>query len=532
MAGMTSFCGLGLCMALAAMPVEPPLSAVNDVANDRSASIARCLSLVDAVLDVVERHHIHQPRRSELETSFRAALRTALHEPKKEDRPKIRKPERLYASYLPDDFETLSWPAAIAAWWDSHTADAQTEAEFHSAVNQWLQSLPGGGALVSAEEHRVARQFAANQYVGIGIIVSLANHKFAIGKPVSGGPAERGGLQAGDEILAIDGWAVTQQLNEALARIRGEPGSDVIITFQRGDERRDVTITRGFIPFDSVTDLSQQILQSQIPPQFTEQRRIAGLHIARLSGSTVSELRQWERRMDKDGKKRALLLDLRSIQHDANVPALAVIADALVDSRALWHEVRRDDAPVVVPADRECLFRGMPVAVLVSDHTPAAGWILARALQSGRGAAIVHHQQWSLTNNPATGLPQVERKHEPESAALLLTDAVPIDNGRQVVHVATREIRFPVLPNQHLEHVWKSIGPSPGMVAVVRRKSGEPAAADASPSNARSAEWMTAYRQLQAALNPGLDSNPQTDVPVALACDWLKQQLTTQEASE
>lgn len=530
MATMSAVYGLGWCTALFAY-VDLPVSAVQDVVNEPSAAIARCVALTDEVLKIVAEHHVAATPRDELERSFRRALRGAApNNLAKAEREKLPWLGWLFPPSLADDFDTLDGPHAIAAWWNNWVSRADGESRFRLALNQWLQALPGGGAIVPAEEHRVARQFAANQYVGIGIALGTANNELTIGQALPGGPAERGGLQRDDHILAIDGWSTSgQPLAQVLARIRGEPGSNVTITIERNGQRRDMVLTRDFIRFDTVTDLAQQPLMKQTPRPLKENGAVAGLLISRLTGSTVSELRQWERTIRGDASKRAVIIDLRAIQHDRDAPNLAVIADALIDGRTLWYEVRRDNTPVAVPADRECLFRGMPLAVLVSDQTPPAGWILARALQAGRQAAIVHQQQWSVATDDDAGLPRVMRDQSPESAALLLTEAFSIDQGRQVVHVATREVRFRESSGHPpVTQVWKSLGAASGSIAVVR---GDPRAAINTQIISRSAAWTAAYRKLIADLNPGYAANRQADAPVELARDWLLEQLPAQESS-
>ena len=59
------------------------------------------------------------------------------------------------------------------------------------------------------------------------------------------GPADQAGIESGDVFVAvdadsIDGWSV----DEVTATVRGDAGTDVTITIQRGEIQLDITITR------------------------------------------------------------------------------------------------------------------------------------------------------------------------------------------------------------------------------------------------------------------------------------------------
>lgn len=58
--------------------------------------------------------------------------------------------------------------------------------------------------------------------------------------------ADRAGLREGDEIVTIDDVAVSGRTTaDAVARLRGDVGSHVVLGVRRGDERLNVRIERG-----------------------------------------------------------------------------------------------------------------------------------------------------------------------------------------------------------------------------------------------------------------------------------------------
>ena len=76
-----------------------------------------------------------------------------------------------------------------------------------------------------------------------------ATCQFVVMSPLADSPAEQAGLEAGDVVLAVDGEPVEgSTMEDQIARIRGEAGTDVTLTIQRDEgEPFDMTITRAEI---------------------------------------------------------------------------------------------------------------------------------------------------------------------------------------------------------------------------------------------------------------------------------------------
>ena len=71
--------------------------------------------------------------------------------------------------------------------------------------------------------------------------------------PLAGSPAEAAGLRAGDRILEIDGTStIGESVSSLVFQVRGEAGTDVTLTVERGTRTLDVTITRAVIDLREV----------------------------------------------------------------------------------------------------------------------------------------------------------------------------------------------------------------------------------------------------------------------------------------
>jgi hypothetical protein len=113
---------------------------------------------------------------------------------------------------------------------------------------------------------------------------------------------------------------------------------------------------------------------------------IGYVKIRQVNGSAAHELRRLERQFRADGIS-AVILDLRSTSsHDVHQALL--LADALMDGGTIGR-VRLSNGHVQeFHADRECLFRDWPLAVLIDRTTSGGGEWIAAALQDNRACVM------------------------------------------------------------------------------------------------------------------------------------------------
>lgn len=84
---------------------------------------------------------------------------------------------------------------------------------------------------------------------GVGMVVDGRDQAIVVARVVQGGPAARAGVQAGDMIVAVDGWRVPARPRSAdvAGRIRGKVGSTVVVRVLRGQPPQPLalSVTRG-----------------------------------------------------------------------------------------------------------------------------------------------------------------------------------------------------------------------------------------------------------------------------------------------
>ena len=277
----------------------------------------------------------------------------------------------------------------LVQFWPKTSRDAESAQLRQTFLYGMGQAVPGGLDFESAKQSVVNRQIAANQYVGIGVmIVSSGNgHRHQIGGTFPRGPAARAGIQPQEYIAEVDGVKTDKLSTEQLVdRLRGPEGTTVIlgVTSDATGEPRLVKLTRSVVPRQTV------IGHRQLAPEKWEcvlegERPVGYLNVQEMTASTVSELREYEAELDAKNVG-FLVLDVRGAQCSELRYAIAV-ADALLDDGSGF--VRSYGQTMSVPLERDCLFREWPMAVLVSSYTSGYAEWLACLLQRQRKAIVV-----------------------------------------------------------------------------------------------------------------------------------------------
>ncbi len=86
------------------------------------------------------------------------------------------------------------------------------------------------------------------KFVGIGVVIEALDEGMVfLSRICKRGPADRAGLRENDQLLAVDDIPVTADLEQLSNRVRGNLGTKVKITVQRGPEKKDFLVDRNYV---------------------------------------------------------------------------------------------------------------------------------------------------------------------------------------------------------------------------------------------------------------------------------------------
>ena len=247
----------------------------------------------------------------------------------------------------------------------------------------------------------------AGNFSGVGMEVGMRNNVITIISPLSGTPAEKAGLLAGDVLLAIDGTS-TEKMNidEAVRLIRGVAGTVVTLKMYRaGDlEPKDVKVTRATI---------------EIPTVKTEQKGDTFI-ITLYSFNALAETKMQEavRAYVKSGAKK-IVLDMRGNPGGYLQSAVSIASYFLPSGKIVLRESFADgrSEQVYRSAGRTLKeFAPKEMVVLIDGGSASAAEILA--------GALAQHDYATLIGTDSFGKGSVQELVDlPSGAALKVTIA-------------------------------------------------------------------------------------------------------------
>jgi carboxyl-terminal processing protease len=198
--------------------------------------------------------------------------------------------------------------------------------------------------------------------------------------PLPDSPAQGAGLTAGDVVLAVDGISVNgSTLEEQVAKVRGEPGTNVTLSLRRDQRTFDLTITRADI---QVREVSSRLLPDGIG--------YIALH--GFSDASATQFRDGIRDLLNQGAK-SFVFDLRD-NPGGYIEAARKIASEFVAQGVIFTQESAGDAVTTWDATGDGLATDpkLPLVVLVNNGSASASEIVAGALQDlGRGTIVGQH---------------------------------------------------------------------------------------------------------------------------------------------
>ena len=216
------------------------------------------------------------------------------------------------------------------------------------------------------------------EFVGVGIYgqVDLERGRLVVVSTFPGSPAEYGGIQHHDSILAVDGQPVTEEFS---SHLRGPQCSVVVLTVQSpGGAPRDVMLVRypihGNIPIDA------RIVAT------TDGSKIGYIFIPTFFDETIPG--QIEKALNEFGPLDGLILDLR--MNGGGISSVTYPILEYFISGTLGQFVSRDSSrPLEINANEIQNSQTVPLVVMVSQDTVSFGEIFAGVLQDAGRAQIV-----------------------------------------------------------------------------------------------------------------------------------------------
>ena len=310
------------------------------------------------------------------------------------------------------------------------------------AISGMLSGLDPHSAYLDKDAFKELQVGTQGEFGGLGIEVGMEEGLVKVISPIEDTPAYQAGIKSGDLIIKLDDTLVKGlTLNDAVKRMRGKPGSKIVLTVIRKPEPKPllITVTRAVIKVQSVkSKLADPGYAYVRVTHFQE-------HTGEDLATALEKLLQ-----QSNNELKGLVLDLRNdpgglLTGSVGVSAAFLPKDVLV----VYTEGRTDDAKMrlnATPGDYlrgtgkndylknlSATFKTVPMVVLINGGSASASEIVAGALQDHKRAVIMGTQSFGkgsvqtilpLGNNTAIKL-TTARYYTPNGRSIQATGIVP-----------------------------------------------------------------------------------------------------------
>ena len=246
-----------------------------------------------------------------------------------------------------------------------------------TAIKSMLDDLDPYTQFYNEQDVQTSRINNAGDFTGIGAKVLTLKDKLVIVEPYKDYAADKAGLKAGDEILAIDGVNISGFKQDAGNLLRGAAGTTVELTYNRQGEKNNVTVTRESLEIHAV-------------PHYSMVNDKTGYIVLRkFNRKAASETAKALNSLKNLGAKN-IVLDLRGnpgglLNEAVKIVNLFVPKDQLVVSTK--SKVKKYNKTYITkrdPIDTE-----IPIVVLIDGKSASASEIVSGALQDLDRAVVI-----------------------------------------------------------------------------------------------------------------------------------------------
>lgn len=281
----------------------------------------------------------------------------------------IQKVERQEFSKLYDAYDEMK---------NNYYETIDEEAVIDGAINGMIDALGDPYSdYLSEKEARQLNESISSSFEGIGAEIQEKDGFISVVSPIKNSPAEHAGILPHDKIIAVDGESIQgMSSSEAVLLIRGEKGTEVLLTIMRGEAKEsvEVKIVRDVIPIETIYS---EMLEDGI----------AHIRITSFSSETYNELLLAIDEMEEQGMK-GMIVDVRQ-NPGGRLDIAMKISDLFIENgKTLFQYESKNDVIEIYPAKGKRKIM-IPVALVMDDGSASASEILAAALKESAGIPLI-----------------------------------------------------------------------------------------------------------------------------------------------
>lgn len=250
-----------------------------------------------------------------------------------------------------------------------------------NAMPQILAELDPHSTYIPAQNLEEVNSELEGSFSGVGIQFTIQEDTIHVNSVVSGGPAEKVGLIAGDRIVTVDdslfvGKGLTNE--KAMRTLKGPKGSQVKLGVKRITEKEllDFVVTRGDIP------------QNTIDAAYMINNDFGYVQISKFGRTTHVELLNAIAQLSHQNCK-GMIIDLRENTGGYMEAAIRMVNEFLPEGKLIVYTQGRKYPRMEEYANGTGSCQNIPLVVLIDQGSASASEIFAGAIQDNDRGTIV-----------------------------------------------------------------------------------------------------------------------------------------------
>lgn len=241
------------------------------------------------------------------------------------------------------------------------------------------------------------------QFTGIGVEISNATGILKIASLLPDTPAYRAGLDADDEIVAVNGESTKDMTIYCVVdKITGPKGTKVTLTIRRPStgETKDFTIIRDRIVVDPLRGWTRDP-EGRWDYVIDPDNQIGYIRLMQFTENSGPDIDAVLRKLESEGRLAGLILDLR-FNTGGYLQAAADVVDLFVEEGVIVKSNPRHGFASYEIAHRSGTHPNYPLVILINGSSASASEIVAGALQDPK------HQRAVLVGERSYGKGSVQ----------------------------------------------------------------------------------------------------------------------------
>jgi len=239
----------------------------------------------------------------------------------------------------------------------------------------------------TAEQLKGFETHTRGTFSGIGAEIDKDGDFIRIASPLEDSPAFKAGVMAGDLITHVDGESIEGfSTEEAIKRITGPQGTEVVLTLRRGEKAFDVTIVRDRIKIQTIKGMTRDGTghwNYLLDPE----KKVGYIRMTQFSQPTYDNLIEALDEL-KQADMKGLILDLR-YNPGGLLDTAVKVADLFLKDGVIVSTNGRNSPERVWKAERKGTLEDFPMVVMINEGSASASEILAGALKYNNRAIVL-----------------------------------------------------------------------------------------------------------------------------------------------